>query len=73
VQKAEREEESGKPAEAIAFREEHWTLSTWATTPEERSPRAMAMTLRLYIVEILKWPGNMIRLRLARGINIWVR
>jgi hypothetical protein len=73
VQKEEREEESGKPAEAMALREEHWALSTWAATPEERSPRAMAMALRLYIVEILKWLGRMIRLRLARGINIWAR
>lgn len=51
MQNAEREEESGNPAEAMAVREEHWAGSTWATTPEERAPRARTRALKLTIFE----------------------
>lgn len=49
MQKAEREEELGNPAEAMALREEHWAGSTWATTPEERAANATTMALKLTI------------------------
>lgn len=51
MQNAERETESGNPAEAMALREEHWAGSTWAMTPEERAPRARTRALRLTIFE----------------------
>lgn len=51
MQNAERETASGSPAEAMALREEHWAGSTWATTPEERAPRARTRALRLTIFE----------------------
>lgn len=73
MQNAEREEESGKPAEAMALREEHWAGSTWATTPEERAPRARTRDLRLTIFEAVdEWNNDFLPGVNKEGINNWV-
>jgi hypothetical protein len=72
VQKAEREDESGNPAEAMALREEHWAGSTWATTPEKRAMTATTITLRLIILMLLDVWNNVLPEVHRERINNWV-
>lgn len=73
MQKAERDEESEKPAEAMALRQAHWAGSTWASTPDEMTPRARAIALRLNIVDVVGRADNEIYGDGKKRIIIWVR